>query len=62
MNFRSDATGEQRRIAEAYPKALRLFWRHDFSAARTELEKIADIDPPSRALLDRMAADGATAL
>ncbi len=62
MNFRADATDEQRRIAEIYPKSLRLFWRHEFAAARAELEKIADIDAPSRLLLDRIEADGAAAL
>jgi hypothetical protein len=62
MNFRADTTDEQRRIADIYPKALRLFWRHEFAAARAGLEKIADIDEPSRLLLDRISADGAAAL
>ena len=59
MNFLADATDEQRRIAELYPQALRLFWRHEFAAARTALEKIAAIDPPSRALLQRISQEGA---
>ncbi len=59
MNLRAEASGEQLRIADIYPKALRLFWRHELSAARAELEKIADIDPPSRALLERISAEGA---
>lgn len=59
MNFRAEASREQLRIADSYPRALRLFWRHDFAEARAELEKIADFDPPSRALLGRISAEGA---
>lgn len=62
INFRADATDEQRRIADIYPVALRLFWRHEFAAARVELEKIAGIDPASRLLLSRISTDGEAAL
>ncbi len=59
MNFHADATDEQRRVAEIYPQALRHFWRHEYAAARAALEKIAAIDPPSRALLQRLSREGA---
>ena len=59
VNFRADATEEQRRIAEIYPQALRLFWRHEFAAARAALDQIAPIDPPARALLGRISEEGA---
>ena len=62
MNFRAEATAEQRKIAEIYPQALRLFWRGEFAAARDVLEALAAADPASRVLLARMAVDGATAL
>ena len=59
MNLQADATDEQRRIAAIYPEALRLFWRHEFAAARAALEKIAPIDSPSRALLKRLSEEAA---
>ncbi|MFZ9932725.1 MAG: adenylate/guanylate cyclase domain-containing protein [Chthoniobacterales bacterium] len=62
VNFRADASEEQRRIAEVYPKALRLFWRQDPAAARAALEQIAATDPPARALLARISGEGAAAL
>ncbi|MEX1045523.1 MAG: adenylate/guanylate cyclase domain-containing protein [Chthoniobacterales bacterium] len=62
VNFRTEATAEEQKIAEIYPQALRLFWRGEFAAARDMLEGLAATDPASRALLARMAAAGAAAL
>jgi len=62
MGWRADATREQCRIAEVYPRALRLYWRHEFAAARAALEPIAANDPPARALLARLTSEGAASL
>lgn len=62
MNFRAEATPEQRQIAETYPRALRLYWRNEFAAARAALAPIGSFDPPSRELLARMTDEGAASL
>lgn len=56
VNWRRSATAEELRSTDVYPEALEAFWRGDTREARRLLEEIADFDPPSRALLQRIAA------
>jgi len=55
LDLKNDVSAELLRIAETYPQALAAYFARDFEKARTLLEKISEIDAPSRILLNRIS-------
>ena len=56
MGFVTEATMDQRRIAEIYPEAMHLYFRRDFEKASALFQSLASIDAPSRVMLQRIAS------
>ena len=54
MGYAAEATSEQLRIAEIYPRALQFYFSREFEKAAELFDSLRSIDPPSRAMLQRI--------
>ena len=54
MGYAAEASSEQLRIAEIYPRALQFYFSREFEKAAELFNSLRSIDPPSRAMLQRI--------